>query len=72
MIENQLTKSDITNKEILLSRRRFFRNSGAAFLATTLLSSCNVIDDIFPKSDKSEDRDKTLAFFGDSLTIGAG
>ncbi|MBE9460882.1 SGNH/GDSL hydrolase family protein [Dyadobacter sp. UP-52] len=40
-------------------------------LTTTLLSSCNVIDDIFPKNDK-EDRDKTLAFFGDSLTIGAG
>lgn len=72
MIENLFTKSDVINNEILLSRRRFFRNSGAAILATTLLSSCNVIDDIFPKSDKSKDRDKTLAFFGDSLTIGAG
>ncbi len=72
MIENKSTESELISKENLLSRRRFFRNSGAAFLATTFLSSCNVIDDIFPKSDKSEDRDKTLAFFGDSLTIGAG
>ncbi|WP_229216451.1 SGNH/GDSL hydrolase family protein [Dyadobacter sp. 3J3] len=72
MIENHFIESDFTNKEILLSRRRFFRNSGTAFLATALLSSCNVIDDIFPKSGKAEDRDKTLAFFGDSLTIGAG
>ncbi|MCF0057971.1 SGNH/GDSL hydrolase family protein [Dyadobacter sp. CY356] len=69
MIEKHSTDTHISNTEYLLSRRRFFRNSGAAFLATTLLSSCNVIDDIFPKK---EDRDKTLAFFGDSLTIGAG
>lgn len=72
MIEDLLTKYDVTKNENLLSRRRFFRKSGAAILATTLLSSCSVVDDIFPKSDKSEDRDKTLAFFGDSLTIGAG
>jgi len=62
----------------MLNRRRFFRNSGAAILTTTLLSSCSVIDDIFPKSKKDEEevklpeRDKSLAFFGDSLTIGAG
>ncbi|GLU56901.1 SGNH/GDSL hydrolase family protein [Dyadobacter frigoris] len=72
MIEGHPTKLHISNTENLLSRRQFFRNSGAAILTTTFLSSCNVIDDIFPKSDKSEDRDKTLAFFGDSLTIGAG
>ncbi|TDE14901.1 SGNH/GDSL hydrolase family protein [Dyadobacter psychrotolerans] len=40
-------------------------------MTTTLLSSCNVVDDIFPNRGKS-DRDQTLAFFGDSLTVGAG
>ena len=52
-----------------LSRRTFFLNSGVGILSAAFLSSCNIIDDIFP--GKTE-RDKTLAFFGDSLTIGAG
>lgn len=77
MIEDHKPESHSGNSQNLVTRRRFFRNSGAAILTTTLLSSCNVIDDIFPKSEKPEeeklpDRDKTLAFFGDSLTIGAG
>jgi lysophospholipase L1-like esterase len=72
MSEDLKTKSNMKNPENLLSRRHFFRHSGAAILTTTLLSSCSdFIDDIFPKKDKAE-RDKTLAFFGDSLTIGAG
>lgn len=54
-----------------VSRRRFFRQSGAAVLSTALLTSCeNVIDKIFPS--KKDNRDKTLAFFGDSLTVGTG
>ncbi|MCF2503796.1 SGNH/GDSL hydrolase family protein [Dyadobacter sp. CY107] len=79
MIEDQKTKPHIKNPDHSLSRRRFFLHSGAAIFTTTLLSSCEgLIEDIFPKSDKVDDeeqvpdRDKTLAFFGDSLTIGAG
>ncbi|SKC14897.1 hypothetical protein SAMN05660293_04754 [Dyadobacter psychrophilus] len=82
MIEDQKNKSHIKNPDNSFSRRRFFFHSGAAIFTTTLLSSCEgIIEDIFPKSDKAEekeeeeqvpDRDKTLAFFGDSLTIGAG
>lgn len=75
MNEDQKITSQTRNTENLLSRRRFFSYSGAAVLTTAFLSSCNVIEDIFPKSDKPEEeqpRDKTLAFFGDSLTIGAG
>ena len=61
------------------SRRRFFSQAGAALFTTTFLSSCGLLkDDVTPETpDKEEeevlpDRDKTLAFFGDSLTIGAG
>lgn len=78
MNEDQNTDSHIKNPDSSLSRRRFFLQSGAAIFTTTLLSSCSgIIEDIFPKTDKEEeekqpDRDKTLAFFGDSLTIGAG
>lgn len=54
-----------------MSRRRFFRQSGAAALSTMLLTSCdNLLDKIVPS--KKDKRDKTLAFFGDSLTIGTG
>lgn len=54
-----------------MSRRRFFHQSGAAALSTILLSSCdNLLDKIIPS--KKDNRDKTLAFFGDSLTIGTG
>lgn len=54
-----------------ISRRRFFRQSGAAALSTILLTSCdNLLDKIIPS--KKDKRDKTLAFFGDSLTIGTG
>jgi lysophospholipase L1-like esterase len=54
-----------------MSRRRFFRQSGAAALSTMLLTSCdNLLDKIIPS--KKDKRDKTLAFFGDSLTIGTG
>ena len=64
----------------LLSRRLFFRQSGAALLTTTLLSACGKLaDDISPEGETTKpdevvvpERDKTLAFFGDSLTIGAG
>ncbi|MCF0072290.1 SGNH/GDSL hydrolase family protein [Dyadobacter sp. CY261] len=56
---------------ISVSRRRFFRQSGAAVLSTALLTSCdNFFDKIFPS--KKDDRDKTLAFFGDSLVAGTG
>ena len=54
-----------------MSRRRFFRQSGAAALSTMLLTSCDdLLDKIIPS--KKDKRDKTLAFFGDSLTIGTG
>lgn len=54
-----------------MSRRRFFRQSGAAAISTILLTSCdNLLDKIIPS--KKDNRDKTLAFFGDSLTIGTG
>jgi lysophospholipase L1-like esterase len=78
MSEDHKTKSNLKNPDNLLNRRLFFRHSGAAILTTAFLSSCSgIIDDIFPKSEKNgeeqtPDRDKTLAFFGDSLTIGAG
>ncbi|GGM74238.1 hypothetical protein GCM10010967_02230 [Dyadobacter beijingensis] len=40
-------------------------------LSTVLLSSCdNLLDKIIPS--RKDNRDKTLAFFGDSLTIGTG
>jgi lysophospholipase L1-like esterase len=53
-----------------VSRRDFLRTSGAVALSSTLLSSCSgLLDDIFPNRKKN---DKTLAFIGDSLTIGAG
>jgi len=56
-----------------MSRRRFFRQSGAATLSTILLSSCdNLLDKIFPSKSDKDTRDKTLAFFGDSLTVGVG
>lgn len=54
-----------------ISRRRFFRQSGVAALSTILLTSCDdLLDKIIPS--KQDKRDKTLAFFGDSLTIGTG
>lgn len=54
-----------------ISRRRFFHHSGAAILSTALLTSCDdLIDKIIPS--KEDKRDKTVAFFGDSLTIGIG
>ena len=54
-----------------MSRRRFFRQSGAAALSTMLLTSCdNLLDKIIPS--KKDKRDKTLAFFGDSFTVGTG
>ncbi|SEI84334.1 hypothetical protein SAMN05216327_104189 [Dyadobacter sp. SG02] len=56
-----------------MSRRRFFRQSGAAAISTMLLSSCdNLFDKIFPSKSEKDTRDKTLAFFGDSLTVGVG
>ncbi|WP_353722322.1 SGNH/GDSL hydrolase family protein [Dyadobacter sp. 676] len=40
-------------------------------MSTVLLTSCdNLLDKIIPS--RKDDRDKTLAFFGDSLTIGIG
>ena len=76
MIEDQKNNSHVKISDYSLTRRRFFYQSGAAILTTAFLSSCNAIDDIFPKKDdkpaEGDTRDKTLAFFGDSLTIGAG
>jgi lysophospholipase L1-like esterase len=54
-----------------INRRRFFQQSGVALFSTALLTSCDdLIDKIIPS--KKDNRDKTLAFFGDSLTIGTG
>jgi lysophospholipase L1-like esterase len=81
MSENQKFTSKVDDPKSVLSRRRFFSQSGAALLATTFLTSCEgLLDDIFPKKNgeageeeaTGPERDKTLAFFGDSLTIGAG
>jgi lysophospholipase L1-like esterase len=69
MTTQKSKKDDSHNINDTISRRKFFLNSGTAILATTFLSACNVFEDIFPGKS---DRDKTLAFFGDSLTIGAG
>jgi lysophospholipase L1-like esterase len=67
MISDQNNRSQFAGR---MSRRNFIRTSGAVTLSATLLSSCNgLLDDIFPKRKNS---DKTLAFIGDSLTIGAG
>ena len=76
MIKNKKIQPHTQNPENSLSRRLFFYHSGIAILATTFLSSCDAIKDILPDKDKPDEtvteRDKTLAFFGDSLTIGAG
>ncbi|MCE7063295.1 SGNH/GDSL hydrolase family protein [Dyadobacter sp. CY343] len=80
MINHDQRKSSAKNTDTSLSRRRFFRQTGAAIITTTLLTSCEgLIDEIFPKKNNpegtGEDKpklDQTLAFFGDSLTIGAG
>ncbi|WP_439559320.1 SGNH/GDSL hydrolase family protein [Dyadobacter sp.] len=84
MLDDQGSTPKINNSKNVLSRRRFFRHSGAALLATTFLTSCEgLLDDILPKKNGSENggsgdeesgpkRDQTLAFFGDSLTVGAG
>jgi lysophospholipase L1-like esterase len=68
------------DKGHLVSRRRFFVQTGTALFATTFLSACSgVADDVppetelpEPKENSSPERDRTLAFFGDSLTVGAG
>ena len=76
MIEDQNTQPHTENPKNVWTRRRFFHHSGVAILATAFLSSCDAIKDIIPDKDKPDEtvteRDKTLAFFGDSLTIGAG
>jgi lysophospholipase L1-like esterase len=80
MITDQEVNPHTKNTENLLSRRHFFRRSGAALLTTALVSSCGKLtDDVLPEGEEPApekdvipDRDKTLAFFGDSLTIGAG
>ena len=57
--------------DALTTRRRFIHQSGAAIASTIFLTSCEGLwDKIIPS--KKDNRDKTLAFFGDSLTIGAG
>jgi len=80
MNKSNWRKSGASNTDTSLSRRRFFRQTGAAIISTTFLTSCEgLIDDIFPKKNNPEGTgeqkpqlDQTLAFFGDSLTIGAG
>jgi lysophospholipase L1-like esterase len=70
MTENQYDRPG-KEPDMVMSRRRFFHHSGAAVLSTALLTSCDgLLDKIIP--DKKDTRDKTLAFFGDSLTIGSG
>lgn len=70
MTENQHTRPG-KEPDRVISRRRFFHHSGAAVLSTALLTSCDgLLDKIIP--EKKDTRDKTLAFFGDSLTIGSG
>lgn len=64
----------------LVSRRRFFLRTGAALFTATIIASCGKLEEeVVPETETPEpdkvvipDRDKTLAFFGDSLTIGAG
>ncbi len=80
MIKDLNSDSHPKNPENLLSRRRFFYQSRIAIFTTALLSSCTgVPHDVLPKNEAPTpdkevlpDRDKTLAFFGNSLTIGAG
>ncbi|MCE7067369.1 SGNH/GDSL hydrolase family protein [Dyadobacter sp. CY326] len=77
MIDDSQRKSNTPIPDNFSSRRRFLRQSGAALLTTTLLSSCSgLVEDLIPSKNEPEielpPRDKTLAFFGDSLTIGAG
>ncbi len=67
---NRIPKSPLEVAPSNLTRRNFLYNSAGAFFASTLLSSCNLMEDIFPGLAK--ERDQTLAFYGDSLTIGAG
>lgn len=57
--------------DVLTTRRCFIHQSGAVIASTIFLTSCDGLwDKIVPS--KKDNRDKTLAFFGDSLTIGAG
>ncbi|MCE6988547.1 SGNH/GDSL hydrolase family protein [Dyadobacter sp. CY323] len=81
MNQNHHTKSEAGGPDYFFSRRRFFRQSGAALIATGFLTSCEgILNDILPKKNQPGEepqaagpkRDQTLAFFGDSLTIGAG
>jgi lysophospholipase L1-like esterase len=81
MINDSHTKPGRNCPETSVSRRRFFYQSGAALLTTSLLTSCSeLLQDIIPSKNRpgSESQvdvpkgDQTLAFFGDSLTIGAG
>lgn len=80
MTEDQKVNAHTNGSGNLVSRRRFFLQTGATIFTTSILSSCSkVADDVIPKTETPEpdvvvipDRDKTLAFFGDSLTIGAG
>ncbi|WP_373513473.1 SGNH/GDSL hydrolase family protein [Persicitalea sp.] len=78
MTEKHTTNSHNEGSDSLLSRRRFFLTTGAAIFTTTILASCSKEEDeVIPETEIPEkeiipDRDKTLAFFGDSLTIGAG
>ena len=80
MTRNNAQNSHKKSLEQLLSRRHFFLQTGAALFTTTLLAACSEAkDDVVPVTETPEpdvvvapERDKTLAFFGDSLTIGAG
>jgi lysophospholipase L1-like esterase len=77
MIEVQHTKPETDSPGQHVSRRRFFYNSGALLFTTSFLTSCSgLLDDIIPSKKEPEAEaplaDQTLAFFGDSLTIGTG
>jgi lysophospholipase L1-like esterase len=80
MTKDQKAAPPATNLENLVNRRRFFLQAGVAIFSTALLSACSQAEgEILPENELPEpakevipERDKTLAFFGDSLTIGAG
>lgn len=80
MTNNHKTDPPTSDLEKLVSRRRFFLQTGMAIFSTTLLSACQEVgEEVLPENEQPKpeeeivpERDKTLAFFGDSLTVGAG
>lgn len=71
MMENPIFSPPTKDSGNLVNRRRFFIQTGAAVFSAAIFSACSKAIDVLPENEIQE-RDKTLAFFGDSLTIGAG